>query len=49
MGARILRIRREWVKALRDAIKHTERGGELIGCRPGGETVRFVVYDTDPG
>ena len=32
-----------------NAVKYTEKGGVLIGARPSGDRVRFVVYDTGRG
>ncbi|MBF0248220.1 MAG: response regulator, partial [Alphaproteobacteria bacterium] len=32
-----------------NAIKYTERGGVLVGCRRRGDKLRFEVWDTGPG
>lgn len=32
-----------------NAIRYTSRGGVLVGCRRGGETVRIEVWDTGHG
>ena len=32
-----------------NAIRHTERGGVVVGCRARGALLRIAVYDTGPG
>jgi signal transduction histidine kinase len=32
-----------------NAVRYTERGGVLVGCRPRGERVAIEVWDTGPG
>jgi signal transduction histidine kinase len=34
---------------IENAVRHTERGGVLVGCRRRGESVRIEVWDTGPG
>ena len=42
-------VRRILLNLIGNAIRYTERGGVLIGCRKRGEKVRIAVWDTGCG
>ena len=42
-------VRRILLNLVGNAIRYTERGGVLIGCRKRGQTVRIAVWDTGCG
>ncbi|MGB6310206.1 MAG: NahK/ErcS family hybrid sensor histidine kinase/response regulator [Steroidobacteraceae bacterium] len=42
-------LRRIVQNYLSNALRYTERGGVVVGCRRRGEELEIVVYDTGPG
>ena len=42
-------LRRILQNLLTNALRYTQRGGVLMGCRRNGGEVRIQVHDTDPG
>jgi signal transduction histidine kinase len=44
-----LMLRRILQNLLANALRYTQRGGVLMGCRPKGANVSIEVYDTGPG
>ena len=42
-------LRRIVQKYLSNALRYTERGGVVLGCRRRGAGLEIVVYDTGPG
>ena len=42
-------LRRIIQNYLSNALRYTERGGVVVGCRRRGEQLEIVVYDTGPG
>jgi signal transduction histidine kinase/CheY-like chemotaxis protein len=44
-----LMLRRILQNLLTNALRYTQRGGVLMGCRQNGDEVRIQVHDTGPG
>jgi len=44
-----LMLRRILQNLVANALRYTQRGGVLMGCRPKGTNVRIEVHDTGPG